>query len=169
MQNDLDLCEARLERAKLLTEGLKNEKGEWEKAVIKWEKALGTIVGDIIVSSGTISYLGAFTPEYRNSTIKYWQKYLIDNHISSTEEFELTSILGDPHKIKDWQLNGLPVDTFSIDNAIIMSNSSRWPLFIDPQMQANKWLKKMWTKAKVCKANGPEPEKNMKELEMSIM
>ena len=27
----------------------------------------------------------------------------------------------------------LPNDDFSVDNAIIMKNSSRWPLMIDPQ------------------------------------
>jgi dynein heavy chain len=35
------------------------------------------------------------------------------------------------------------VDAFSIDNGIIISNSRRWPLFIDPQGQANKWIKNM--------------------------
>ena len=42
-----------------------------------------------------------------------------------------------------WQLAGLPVDGFSIDNAIITSRSRRWPLMIDPQGQANKWIKNM--------------------------
>ena len=28
-----------------------------------------------------------------------------------------------------------------------MSNSSRWPLLIDPESQANKWIKKMERKA----------------------
>ena len=34
------------------------------------------------------------------------------------------------------------VDNFSIENAIIV-NASRWPLMIDPQGQANKWLRNM--------------------------
>ena len=34
---------------------------------------------------------------------------------------------------------GLPVDAFSIDNGIIVNNTRRWPLMIDPQGQANKW------------------------------
>lgn len=35
----------------------------------------------------------------------------------------------------------MPNDDFSIDNAIIMQNSKRWPLMIDPQIQANNWIK----------------------------
>ena len=37
----------------------------------------------------------------------------------------------------------LPNDPFSIDNAIILKNSSRCPLMIDPQTQANNWVKQM--------------------------
>jgi dynein heavy chain len=37
----------------------------------------------------------------------------------------------------------LPNDAFSIDNAIILKNSRRWPLMIDPQLQANNWIKIM--------------------------
>lgn len=50
-------------------------------------------------------------------------------------------MLGDPVTVRDWLLAGLPNDAFSIDNAIMMTNSSRWPLMIDPQGQANKWIK----------------------------
>ena len=56
-------------------------------------------------------------------------------------KFSLSSVLGDPVTIRDWLLAGLPNDTFSIENAIMMTNSSRWPLMIDPQAQANKWIK----------------------------
>ena len=37
---------------------------------------------------------------------------------------------------------GLPDDSISIDNAHIIMNSRRWPLMIDPQGQANKWIKR---------------------------
>jgi dynein heavy chain len=40
-------------------------------------------------------------------------------------------------------LRKLPNDKFSIENAIILDNSSRWPLMIDPQGQANRWIRHM--------------------------
>jgi dynein heavy chain len=44
--------------------------------------------------------------------------------------------------MREWALNGLAEADFYIDNAIIANNSKRWPLFIDPEGQANKWLQR---------------------------
>ena len=33
--------------------------------------------------------------------------------------------------------------SYSVDNAIIVMSANRWPLMIDPQGQANKWVKNM--------------------------
>lgn len=54
----------------------------------------------------------------------------------------LRKSIGDEVKIRQWVIDYLPNDALSIDNAIILDNSRRWPLMIDPQMQANKWTKK---------------------------
>jgi len=52
-------------------------------------------------------------------------------------------ILGLEVKINSWNMFGLPRDIFSIENAIMMDNSRRWSLFIDPQSQINKWIRNM--------------------------
>ena len=48
--------------------------------------------------------------------------------------------LGDPVKIRQWQIAGLPKDQFSVDNGIIVTNARRWPLMIDPQVRPKKHL-----------------------------
>lgn len=40
--------------------------------------------------------------------------------------------------MRQWNIDGLPTDGFSVDNGIIVFNARRWPLMIDPQGQANK-------------------------------
>ncbi|MGH0124048.1 UNVERIFIED_CONTAM: hypothetical protein FKN15_034456 [Acipenser sinensis] len=101
------------------------------------------LTGDVLLSSGMVAYLGAFTVDYRLECQKQWHILCKQRKVPCSEEFTLSNTLGDPVKIRAWQIAGLPVDSFSIDNGIIVSNSRRWPLMIDPQGQANKWIKNM--------------------------
>ena len=55
--------------------------------------------------------------------------------------------MGDPVTIRDWQNFGLPTDSVSTNSAVLVEKGKRWPLMIDPQGQANKWLKNMEEKA----------------------
>ena len=45
--------------------------------------------------------------------------------------------------MREWTLWGLPTDSVSVDNAIMVTRGQRWPLMIDPQSQAGKWVKAM--------------------------
>ena len=51
----------------------------------------------------------------------------------------------------------LSIFSFSTDNALIAVNANRWPLMIDPQGQANKWVKNMekTNKLEVVKLSDP--------------
>jgi dynein heavy chain len=49
--------------------------------------------------------------------------------------------MGDPIVIRDWMMSGLPSDAVSADNSLYCMKGIRWPLMIDPQFQANKWIK----------------------------
>ncbi|GIY22668.1 dynein heavy chain 3, axonemal [Caerostris extrusa] len=55
--------------------------------------------------------------------------------------FSVIETLGEPVLIRSWQIAGLPVDNFSVENSIIVKFGRRWPLLIDPQGQASKWIK----------------------------
>uniref|UniRef100_A0A672FZI1 Dynein axonemal heavy chain 3 n=3 Tax=Salarias fasciatus TaxID=181472 RepID=A0A672FZI1_SALFA len=85
----------------------------------------------------------AFTVEYRVECQKQWHILCQEKKIPCSEDFSLSNTLGNQVAIRAWQIAGLPVDSFSTDNGIIVFNSRRWPLMIDPQGQANKWIKNM--------------------------
>jgi len=40
-------------------------------------------------------------------------------------------------------MDGLPTDSFSTENGVFVTKGLRWALNIDPQTQANKWIKRM--------------------------
>uniref|UniRef100_A0A8B9LFK1 Dynein axonemal heavy chain 7 n=1 Tax=Astyanax mexicanus TaxID=7994 RepID=A0A8B9LFK1_ASTMX len=92
--------------------------------------------------SAVLNYLG--TPSTHKQNMLYeWIELCKARKIPCSKNVSLMNTLGEPVKIRSWNIAGLPSDSFSIDNAIIISNSNRWPLMIDPQGQANKWVKNM--------------------------
>jgi len=46
-----------------------------------------------------------------------------------------------------WKKEGLPADTLSVENAIMITNTEKTPLIIDPATQASEWLKANLKKA----------------------
>uniref|UniRef100_A0A8C9NAY7 Dynein axonemal heavy chain 3 n=1 Tax=Serinus canaria TaxID=9135 RepID=A0A8C9NAY7_SERCA len=143
LENNIERCSLKLVRAEQLISGLGGEKDRWTEAARLLGIQYIDLVGDVLLSSGTVAYLGAFTVDYRLKCQKQWQDLCIEKNIPCSSDFSLSNTLGDPVKIRAWQIAGLPVDSFSIDNGVIVSNSRRWSLMIDPQRQANKWIKNM--------------------------
>ena len=54
---------------------------------------------------------------------------------------DVLSLLTDDALIAQWNNEGLPSDNMSTENATILTNSVKWPLIIDPQLQGIKWIK----------------------------
>uniref|UniRef100_A0A8D0LD43 Dynein axonemal heavy chain 7 n=1 Tax=Sphenodon punctatus TaxID=8508 RepID=A0A8D0LD43_SPHPU len=143
LENQVDLCSKKLERAEQLIGGLGGEKTRWSQTALMLGRQYINLTGDILISSGIVAYLGAFTSSYRQNQTHDWALSCKTKGIPCSDDFSLTSTLGEPVKIRAWNIAGLPSDMFSIDNGIIISNARRWPLMIDPQGQANKWIKNM--------------------------
>ncbi|XP_031463952.1 dynein heavy chain 12, axonemal isoform X1 [Phasianus colchicus] len=141
LEFQVDLCAKKLERAEKLIGGLGGEKSRWNNAANDLQDMYDNLTGDVLISAGVIAYLGAFTAGFRQECTKDWSRICKEKNIPCSENFSLSSTLGDPIKIRSWNIAGLPTDVFSVDNGVIVENSRRWPLMIDPQGQANKWIK----------------------------
>lgn len=92
--------------------------------------------GDCLISAAVIAYLGPFTMSFRENMIKLFHRLCVDHNIPCSSTFSLAKVLGDPVKIRAWLLDGLPSDSLSIDNAIVIKSAERWPLMIDPQVMS---------------------------------
>merc|ERR1711871_1361693 len=153
LNDQVSECKNRLMVAEKLISGLGGEKANWTRLAAHYGERLDNIVGDMVISSGVVAYLGAFTAEFRSDVVSHWSERLQTKGITCSADFQLQETLGDKVQIRDWTIFKLPNDSMSIDNAIIMKRSNRWPLMIDPQGQANRWIKNMEKDAdiKVCK------------------
>jgi dynein heavy chain len=160
LERNVEDCKNKLDRATRLIDGLGGEKKRWSQFVTDLQKQYDNVTGDILIASGTVAYLGAFTAGFRADATKQWIKKLTELNITCDQAFQLSKTLGEPVTIREWTINKLPSDSFSIENAIMLSVSNRWPLMIDPQGQANKWVRNTYAVEEgeesilfVCKQN----------------
>jgi dynein heavy chain len=142
LQQESDTTAARLVRAEKLTNGLNSEGVRWKEAITVFAEEKVNLIGDCFLSCGCISYYGGFTGQYRDRLIDIWLNKTKELKIPSSAAFSLMKTMGNPVQIREWQNQGLPTDPVSVNNGILVDKCRRWPLMIDPQMQANTWLRK---------------------------
>uniref|UniRef100_A0A3B5KQQ0 Dynein, axonemal, heavy chain 11 n=1 Tax=Xiphophorus couchianus TaxID=32473 RepID=A0A3B5KQQ0_9TELE len=112
------------------------EKERWSQAIIQYKKQQKTLCGDVLLASAFISYLGYFTSQYRVELFKNsWVS------VPLTDGLDPILMLTDDATVAAWHNQGLPNDRMSTENAAILTTSERWPLIIDPQQQAIKWIR----------------------------
>lgn len=144
--------------------GLLGSEGErWKEQLKKLSEDMTHFVGNIFISAVYISYLAPFPGNYRRQQLYAWKQLCEDHNLSVSKDFSLQMTMSDPVQIRDWNMSGLPSDNVSIENTIMLFNSTKNALLIDPQMQANEWLKKHFKNTpqgiKVFKAEIREEEK----------
>lgn len=95
----------------------------WTESAAKLQAEQTTLVGDTLLAAAAIAYLGPYTAPYRDSQLTKWSSDLESRGVLVSPEFSLVATLGDPVKIREWTINGLPNDAFSIDNGIMVRSS----------------------------------------------
>jgi dynein heavy chain len=161
LKADVDKCKRQLGAAEELTKGFASEKESWKERKEILEANFPNILGECLVASGVIAYLGAFPMEYRLSTISQWIKFIQEKEIKINSDFSLREVCSDDFTISNWvDKYKLPNDNISIENAIIIKESSRYPLIIDPQLQANRWIIELYASKclKTLKPNQINPK-----------
>ncbi|XP_069810836.1 dynein axonemal heavy chain 14 isoform X3 [Dendropsophus ebraccatus] len=137
------LTTKRLERASVLITALDEEKVRWKESVEKLDLRLKGIIGDVLVSAAFIVYCGVFTSEYRAQLMGQWSEFCETYQIPVSEDYSFIQAMAAETEVRRWHSEGLPPDPYSIENAILVKNGQRWPLLIDPNGQAYKWICQM--------------------------
>ena len=120
LADQVDICSKKLNRAEKLIGGLGGEKTRWGKAALDLGEQLNNLTGDVLISAGVVAYLGAFTSAFRQEQIKEWSTLCHEKGIPCSTDFSLNGTLGEPVKIRSWNIAGLPTDAFSIENGIVV-------------------------------------------------
>ena len=68
-------------RAEKLVGGLAGEAERWKVNVAKLQEDKKCLVGNILVASASVAYIGPFTAEYRNEMIRGWKEKCVELEI----------------------------------------------------------------------------------------
>jgi dynein heavy chain len=167
LQLEAATLQDKLERAEKLINGLSGERVRWEQSILNYDVSLHNLTGDALVAAAFLSYAGPFDTNYRDTLVQGWLLRVRENAIPFSEDFNFATFLSDPSDVRDWNIQGLPTDQFSTENGVIVTRGRRWPLMIDPQGQANKWIKEK-EKARGLKITDLKAKDFLRELEQAI-
>jgi dynein heavy chain len=131
-----------LDLANRLVNGLADENVRWSNNVVSFKEEVITMIGDALIASAFVSYIGPFSFRFRkNLWAEIWMSDIAEKKIPITEGIDPLNVLATPSDIAVWNGEGLPADRVSIENAAIVVSCTRYPLLIDPQLQGQKWIK----------------------------
>ena len=146
-QEEADATNKTISLANRLVGGLSSEKVRWSQSVQHFQEQEKMLPGDVLIIAGFISYFGCFTKQYRIELFeRKWLPYLsklpekLPMSLGSAGA-NVLALLTDDALIAQWNNEGLPADQMSTENGTILTNSVKWPLIIDPQLQGIKWIK----------------------------
>nr|CAD7590203.1 unnamed protein product [Timema genevievae] len=125
-----NICLRKMTAATTLINGLGGEKIRWTQQSKEFKEQLGRLVGDVLLATGFLSYCGPYNQEFRAGLVTSWMNILKTRDVPFTLELNITSMLVETATISEWTLQGLPNDELSVQNALIVTKSSSYPLMI---------------------------------------
>jgi dynein heavy chain len=147
LRADSEETELKLSRAEQLVQGLSGERERWENSIKVYEQSLNFLPGDCLFGAAYSSYAGPFNSVYRQKVVQEaWLPAMKTLEIPCNPDVSFVQFMGKSTEIREWSIQGLPSDPFSVENGIIVTRGRRWPVMIDPQGQAKAWIKNMEAK-----------------------
>ena len=124
----------KMDQANRLINSLQDNKERWIKSANEFKSLKQRLAGDVAKACAFVSYCGPFNSEFRGKLLdEYFHGDIVSKDIPVSEDLALTEFLVDQATVGQWNLEGLPPDELSVQNGIMVTRSSRFPLMIDPQ------------------------------------
>ncbi|XP_013392185.1 cytoplasmic dynein 2 heavy chain 1, partial [Lingula anatina] len=132
---ELEKEEKTIEDAENLVGKLDGEYRRWNDQVGELTAELGELPMRALLASAFISYLSAEPEDVRRNMLQQWMD------MAGVKGFDMRRFLSTESEQLIWKGEGLPSDDLSMENALVILQSSLRPFLVDPSSRATEWLK----------------------------
>ncbi len=153
LKSEMKNVSAKVNRAESLMHSLSKESDRWSKSSSSFHNVLQNLVGDSLLMAAFLTYSGFFDFKTRNALMKTWRESLELLGIDYREHLSMTEILSNASDRLHWQAQGLPSDSLSVENGVILDHCLRFPLIIDPSGQAIDFIMSKYIDKKIQKTS----------------
>jgi len=142
LQDDADNTKRKMDAANALISGLSGEKVRWTQQSKEFDDQIDRLVGDCAIACAFMSYLGPFNKNFRDRLMQRdFMQDILERKMPVTKNLDVSAMLTDSATTGEWNLQGLPTDDLSIQNGILTTRASRFPIMVDPQGQGLAWIR----------------------------
>jgi dynein heavy chain len=142
VEDEAQSLQDQLGLANRLTGGLADENKRWGINVLTLKDERTTMIGNALLASAFVSYIGPFNYIFRAKLWKdEWIPDITEKTIPITLGIDPLEVLANAADQAVWKTEGLPADRVSLENAAVVVSCNRYPLIIDPQLQGQKWIR----------------------------
>eukprot|EP01132_Coremiostelium_polycephalum_P002127 gene2127-2619_t len=167
IKSEMIRVKTKVERSIALLDNLSSERNRWEQQSENFQTQMSTVVGDVVLASAFLAYIGFFDQNFRSDLMKKWMNRLELVGIKFKSDLSVPDFLSKPEERLTWHANSLPSDDLCIENAIMLKRFNRYPLVIDPSGQAMEFLMNQYQDKKITKTSFLDAS-FMKNLESAL-
>ncbi|KAK8845027.1 hypothetical protein M9Y10_021203 [Tritrichomonas musculus] len=163
MVND---ARSKMNRYHRLQESLQSDFDKWNEDINTLKNSSQFILGDTFLNTMYFIYLGPFTSTYRNEIVSQIKDECQKNKVLISPNYSFVNSMTDQSTIDKWIQFGLNDEITSLENAILIVESTKSPYIIDPYTYTTKWLKNIDfsdSQLVVMKPNSPNLHRSLEQ------
>lgn len=172
LKADLQKAEHTLSLARNLLDKLEDERVRWERQSKSIELEFKSYPVESMLATCFTVYLSDADENTREGMLRDWVTYIGQGasaqQRASLQEFSFLRFMASESTILSYKQQGLPGDSLSLENSVMIFNSSKVPLLVDPNTQATEWLKKNLSQLGGIEILNQQDAKFTNKLELAV-